>query len=41
MLLPKEVFGTSERQIVTHDYTVPNFSMLEFIEELKELDKFY
>ena len=36
MLMPKEVSDTSERQVVTHDYIIPNFSVFEAIEELKE-----
>ena len=38
MLLPKEISDTSERQVVTHDYFVPNFSMLELIEDLRHLE---
>ena len=37
MLVPKEVFGISERQAVAHDYVNPNFSMIEMVVNLKEL----
>ena len=41
MLLPKEVSDTSERQVVTHDYSIPNFSTLQLVEKLKELKEIY
>ena len=38
--MSKEVFGTSERQIVTHDYFIPNFLILGLAENLEELRGF-
>ena len=37
MLMPKEVSDTSERQVVTHNYVVSNFSVMILAENLGEL----